>query len=29
MLVGIEHNAWADEDDEDFGREKEVKLTFG
>ena len=25
----IEHNAWADEDDEDFGREKEVKLTFG
>lgn len=24
-----EHNAWADEDDEDFGREKEVKLTFG
>ncbi|CAD6568845.1 MAG: hypothetical protein ASARMPRED_002076 [Alectoria sarmentosa] len=26
---GIEHNAWADEDDEDFGREKEVKLTFG
>lgn len=27
--LGIEHNAWADEDDEDFGREKEVKLTFG
>ena len=25
----VEHNAWADEDDEDFGREKEVKLTFG
>ncbi len=27
--LGIEHNAWADEDDEDFGHEKEVKLTFG
>lgn len=27
--LGIEHNAWADEDDEDFGREKEVKLSFG
>ena len=27
--LGIEHNAWADEEDEDFGREKEVKLTFG
>lgn len=27
--LGIEHNAWADEDDEDFGREREVKLTFG
>lgn len=27
--LGIEHNAWADEDDEDFGQEKEVKLTFG
>ena len=27
--LGIEHNAWADEDDEDFGREKDVKLTFG
>ena len=26
--LGIEHNAWADEDDLDFGREKEVKLTF-
>ena len=25
----IEHNAWTDDDDEDFGREKEVKLTFG
>lgn len=25
--VGLEHNAWADEDD-DFGQEKEVKLTF-
>lgn len=25
----IEHNAWADDDDEDFGKEKEVKLTFG
>lgn len=27
--LGIEHNAWADDEDEDFGREKEVKLTFG
>lgn len=27
--LGIEHNAWAEEDDEDFGREKDVKLTFG
>lgn len=27
--LGIEHNAWADEDDENFGEEKEVKLTFG
>lgn len=24
-----EHNAWLDEDDEDFGREQEVKMTFG
>lgn len=28
-VVGMEHNAWADDDDEEFGREKEVKLTFG
>ena len=27
--LGVEHNAWADEDDEGFGQEKEVKLTFG
>lgn len=27
--LNIEHNAWLDEDDEDFGREKEVKMTFG
>ena len=27
--LGIQHNAWADEEDIDFGREKEVKLTFG
>lgn len=26
---GVEHNAWLDEDDEDFGREREVKMTFG
>ncbi len=26
--VGLEHNAWADEDDPDFGKEQEVKLTF-
>ncbi|KAL8703461.1 MAG: hypothetical protein Q9201_003366 [Fulgogasparrea decipioides] len=25
----IEHNAWLDEDDEDFGKEGEVKMTFG
>ena len=25
----IEHNAWLDEDDEDFGKEQEVKMTFG
>lgn len=27
--LGLDHNAWADEDDEDFGKEKDVKLTFG
>ena len=26
--VGLEHNAWADEDDPDFGKEQEVRLTF-
>lgn len=26
--VPLEHNAWADEDDPDFGKEQEVKLTF-
>ena len=25
---GLEHNAWADEDDPEFGKEQEVKLTF-
>ncbi|KAL8830005.1 MAG: hypothetical protein Q9170_005928 [Blastenia crenularia] len=25
----VEHNAWLDEEDEDFGKEKEVKMTFG
>ena len=25
---GLEHNAWLDEDDEDFGKEKEVTLSF-
>ncbi|KAL8734145.1 MAG: hypothetical protein Q9166_001630 [cf. Caloplaca sp. 2 TL-2023] len=25
----VEHNAWLDEDDEDFGKEREVKMTFG
>ena len=25
----VEHNAWLDEDEEDFGKEKEVKMTFG
>ena len=24
----LEHNAWADEDDPDFGKEQEVKLSF-
>ncbi|KAL8920934.1 MAG: hypothetical protein Q9208_005960 [Pyrenodesmia sp. 3 TL-2023] len=28
-LGGVEHNAWLDEDDEDFGKEREVKMTFG
>lgn len=26
--ISIEHNAWAGEDDEDFGKEQEVQLTF-
>jgi len=26
--IGPEHNAWADPDDEDFGKEKEVELSF-
>ncbi|KAL8779389.1 MAG: hypothetical protein Q9213_006957 [Squamulea squamosa] len=25
----VEHNAWLDEEDEDFGTEREVKMTFG
>ncbi|KAI4200759.1 MAG: hypothetical protein LQ346_002317 [Caloplaca aetnensis] len=28
-LGGVEHNAWLDEDDEAFGKEQEVKMTFG
>ncbi|KAL8718216.1 MAG: hypothetical protein Q9225_004624 [Loekoesia sp. 1 TL-2023] len=28
-LGSVEHNAWLDEDDEDFGKEREVKMTFG
>lgn len=27
--VSIDHNAWLDEDDEDFGKEKNVQMTFG
>ena len=27
--LNVEHNAWLDEDDEEFGREREVKMTFG
>ena len=27
--LNVEHNAWLDEDDEDFGKEQEVKMTFG
>ena len=26
--AGLEHNAWADDEDPDFGKEQEVKLTF-
>lgn len=26
--VSAEHNAWADEDEDDFGKEKEMKMTF-
>lgn len=26
--MDFNHNAWADEDDEDFGQEKEVEMTF-
>ncbi|KAL9012977.1 MAG: hypothetical protein Q9173_002293 [Seirophora scorigena] len=25
----IEHNAWLEEDDDEFGKEREVKMTFG
>lgn len=25
----VEHNAWLDEDDEEFGKEKNVQMTFG
>lgn len=25
---GLDHNAWADEEDPEFGKEQEVKLTF-
>ena len=27
--LNIEHNAWLDEDDEDFGKEKNIQMTFG
>ena len=27
--ISFEHNAWVDAEDEDFGREKEVTMTFG
>jgi len=27
--VSIDHNAWLDEDDEDFGKETNVQMTFG
>jgi hypothetical protein len=27
--IHLEHNAWADEEDEDFGKEKEVTMSFG
>lgn len=27
--LGLEHNAWADEEDQDFGKERDVPLTFG
>jgi hypothetical protein len=26
--ASLEHNAWLDEEDEDFGKEKEIKMTF-
>ena len=26
--ANLEHNAWLDEEDEDFGKEKEIKMTF-
>lgn len=26
--TSLEHNAWLDEEDEDFGKEKEIKMTF-
>ncbi|RDW73932.1 hypothetical protein BP5796_07374 [Coleophoma crateriformis] len=26
--INFNHNAWADEDDEDFGQEKEIEMTF-
>jgi len=26
--MNISHNAWADEDDDDFGQEKEMEMTF-
>ncbi|KAL9029557.1 MAG: hypothetical protein Q9196_002221 [Gyalolechia fulgens] len=28
-LEPVEHNAWLDEDDADFGKEREVKMSFG
>lgn len=26
--LSLEHNAWADDDEDDFGKEKEIKMTF-
>lgn len=26
--ISLDHNAWADDDDEDFGKEREIEMTF-